>query len=72
MATAKIFQSDTDKAIFILPDDLIYPAQQTVGIFPDDFMEDRNQPMLNIKSPSVKEFSRVSGIKLQDWTGDEN
>ena len=31
------------------PDDTLYPAKETAGTFPDDFMEDRNQPMLNVK-----------------------
>ena len=38
-----------DGFILFPPDDPLYPAKQVVGTFPEDFMEDRNQPMLNVK-----------------------
>ena len=30
--------------------DPLLPLKQSIGQIPDDFMEDRNQPMLNVKS----------------------
>jgi len=35
-----------DGFIIFPADDPLYPARETVGTFPENFMEDRNQPML--------------------------